>query len=55
MITPGLETKTKNYMLDVDREWTPARSAPNGKGNGPGKEYTRGSDSRKVSSCENKN
>ena len=29
-------------MLYADREWTPGRSVPNGKGNGPTKEYTRG-------------
>ena len=42
MITKGLETRTRNYKLDVDREWTPARAVPTGKGIGPGKEYTRG-------------
>ena len=42
MITKGLETRTRNYKLDVDREWTPARAVPTGKGIGPGREYTRG-------------
>ena len=23
MITPGLEKKTRNYKLDIDREWIP--------------------------------
>ena len=40
MITKGLETR--NYKLDVDREWTPARGVWTEKGIGPGKEYTRG-------------
>ena len=42
MITKGLEDRTKNYKLDVDREWTPARAVATGKGIGPGKVYTRG-------------
>ena len=42
MITKGLEDRTKYYKLDVDREWTPARAMPTGKGIGPGAVYTRG-------------
>ena len=42
IITKGLETRTRNYKLEVDREWTPARAVPTGKGIGPGKENTRG-------------
>ena len=40
MITKGLEDRTKNYKLDVDREWTPARALATGKGIGPEKVYT---------------
>ena len=42
MITKGLEDRTKNYKVDVDRDWTPARAVSTGKGVGPGKVYTRG-------------
>ena len=42
MITKGLEDRTKNYKLDVDREWTPARAVSTGKGVGPGTVYIRG-------------
>ena len=42
MITKGLEDRTKNYKLDVDREWTPARAVLTGKGIGPGTVYIRG-------------
>ena len=42
MITKGLEDRTKNYKLDVNREWTPARAVSTGKGVGPGTVYIRG-------------
>ena len=45
MITPGLEKRTKNYKLDENREWTPAKSLPTGEGSGPEKKYTRGNPS----------
>ena len=37
MITPGLEKRTKNYKLDENREWTPAKSVPTREGSGPEK------------------
>ena len=42
MITKGLEDRTKNCKLDVDREWTPARAVSTGKGIGPGTVCIRG-------------
>ena len=34
MITNGMEDKTKNYKLDVDCDWTPARAVSTEKGVG---------------------
>ena len=42
MISPGLENRTYNYMLDVNQEWSPARAEPTGVGEGAELMYTRG-------------
>ena len=41
----NLYKRTKNYKLDENREWTPAKSVPTGEGSGPEKKYTRGNPS----------
>ena len=45
MISPGLENRTYNYMLDVVQEWSPAREEPTGVGEGAELVYTRGNHS----------
>ena len=42
MISPGLENRTYNYMLDVDQEWSPAKAETTGVGKGAEIMYLRG-------------
>ena len=42
MISPGLENRTYNYMLDVDQEWSPAKAETTGVGKGAEMMYLRG-------------